>query len=381
MRGSRRKGRRPGDVGAADRCRPRPAHRPVPTAQRVFEGTAREADAKLAELTVEAGRGRVQSGAHTVAELMERGLEQVASEGLERSTRRGYRRVAENQIVPALGARRITRITAEDLDTFYRALAKKGYSSSTIKQTHAMLRRVFDTAVRWRWIGHNPARDARPPRVAKPDPVPVPPEVIPVLVEGAARHNPEPAAFIVLAADTGARRDELCALRWSKLDLLGARVHIDRAIGEDGAGAYEKDTTNHQHRTITLSPPTSAALVDHRERMEQRADACGTELAADGFVFSASPDGTVHWWPSNLDTSFRRLCRRLSLPDSVKLHGLRHTQLLDAGVPLRTVSGWVGHRNSSTTSTIYSRRIAETDERAAVVIGEGIWGQPNHVAP
>jgi hypothetical protein len=49
----------------------------------------------------------------------------------------------------------------------------------TIKQSHAVLRRVFDTAVRWRWIGHNPARDARPPRVAKPDPVPVPPEVTP----------------------------------------------------------------------------------------------------------------------------------------------------------------------------------------------------------
>jgi integrase len=384
MRGSRRKGRRPGtwelriDAGL-DPLTGRRRQRSV-----VFEGTAREADAKLAELTVEAGRGRLQSGAHALSELLERGLEQAASEGLERSTLRGYRRVAENQIAPALGARRITKITAEDLDAFYRALAKKGYSASTIKQSHAVLRRVFDTAVRWRWIGHNPARDARPPRVAKPDPVPVPPEVIPVLVEGAARHNPELAACIVLAADTGARRGELCALRWSKVDLLGSKLRIDRAIGEDGAGAYEKDTKNHQHRTITLSPPTLAVLVDHRRCMEQRAAACGTELAADGFVFSASPDGTVHWWPSNLDTSFRRLCRRLGLPDSVKLHGLRHTQvtqLLDAGVPLRTVSGRVGHLNSSTTSNIYSHWIAETDERAAVVIGERIWGQPKQMEP
>lgn len=235
-------------------------------------------------------------------------------------------------------------ITAEDLDTFYRGLAKKGYSASTIKQTHAVLRRVFDTAVRWKWTGYNPARDARPPRVATPDPVPVPPEVIPVLVEGAARHNPELAACLVLAADTGARRGELCGLRWSKVDLIGAKVRIDRAIGEDGA-AYEKDTKNHQHRTITLSPPTLAVLRDHRLRMEQRAAACGTDLAADGFVFSASPDGTVFWWPSNLDTSFRRLCRRLGLPDAVKLHGLRHTQvtqLLDAGVPCARSAGGSG---------------------------------------
>jgi hypothetical protein len=39
--------------------------------------------------------------------------------GLERSTLRGYCGVAENQIGPALGARRISKITAEDLDTFY----------------------------------------------------------------------------------------------------------------------------------------------------------------------------------------------------------------------------------------------------------------------
>jgi integrase len=347
----------------------------------VFQGTAREADARLAELTVEAGRGRLQAGAHTLCELLERSLEQAASEGLERSTLRGYRRVAENQIVPALGSRRITKITAEDLDTFYRALAKKGYSASTIKQTHAVLRRVFDTAMRWRWIGYNPARDARPPRVATSNPVPVPPEMIPVLVEGAARHNPELAACIVLAADTGARRGELCGLRWSKVDLVDGKVRIDRAIGEDGA-AYEKDTKNHQHRTITLSPPTLAVLIDHRERMAQRASACDMQLAADGFVFSPSPDGSDYWWPSNLDSNFRRLCRRLGLPDSVKLHGLRHTQvtqLLDAGVPLRTVSGRVGHLNSSTTSNIYSHWIAETDERAAVVIGERIWGQPKKV--
>ena len=84
--------------------------------------------------------------------------------------------------------------------------------------------------------------------------------------------------------------------------------------------------------------------------------ACGMSLGADSFVFTSSPDGSVQWWPSNLDARFRRLRRRLGLPEWVKLHGLRHTQvtqLLDAGVPLRTVSGRVGHRNPSTTTNIY----------------------------
>lgn len=49
------------------------------------------------------------------------------------------------------------------------------------------------------------------------------------------------------------------------------------------------------------------------------------------------------------------------------------TQLLDAGVPLRTVSGRVGHRDPSTTTNIYSHWIAETDERAADVVADRIW--------
>jgi integrase len=234
---------------------------------------------------------------------------------------------------------------------------------------------VFETTVRWKWLSYNPVRDARPPRVAKPEPVPVPPEVIPVLIEEAAKHNPELAACIVLAADTGARRGELCGLRWSKIDLTLGKVRFDRSIAED-AGVYEKDIKNHQHRTVTLSAPALDVLRHHRAAMAERAIACGVGLASDAFVFSSAADGSVPWWPSNLNTSFRRLCRRAGVPDSVKLHGLRHTQvtqLLDAGVPLRTVSGRVGHRNPSTTTNIYSHWIAESDERAAAVVSDRIW--------
>ena len=117
-------------------------------------------------------------------------------------------------------------------------------------------------------------------------------------------------------------------------------------MGEDG-DIYEKDTKNHQHRTIALSPRTLEVMRHHRARMAERALACGMSLGEDSFVFTSSPDGSIQWWPSNLDARFRRLRRRLGLPEWVKLHGLRHTQvtqLLDAGVPLRTVSGRVGHR-------------------------------------
>jgi integrase len=167
---------------------------------------------------------------------------------------------------------------------------------------------------------------------------------------------------------------ELCGLRWSKIDFGLGKARFDRSIAEDGC--YEKDIKNHQHRTVTLSAPAPEVLRHHRAAMAERAIACGVGLASDAFVFSSAADGSVPWWPSNLNTSFRRLCRPAGVPDSVKLHGLRHTQvtqLLDAGVPLRTVSGRVGHRNPSTTTNIYSHWIAESDERAAAVVSDRTW--------
>ena len=155
-------------------------------------------------------------------------------------------------------------------------------------------------------------------------------------------------------------------------------MRFERSIGE-ADGVYEKDTKNHQHRTVSLSPMAVDVLRTHRSAMRQRALACGVHLVEDAFVFSGAADCSTFWWPSNLNHSFARLRDRAGLPKSVKLHGLRHTQvtqLLDAGVPVRTVSGRVGHRNPSTTNNIYSHWVAETDERAASVVQDRIWTNP-----
>jgi hypothetical protein len=44
------------------------------------------------------------------------------------------------------------------------------------------------------------------------------------------------------------------------------------------------------------------------------------------------------------------------------------TRLFDAGVPVRSVSGRVGHRNPSTTTNIYAHWIQESDAMAAAAV-------------
>ena len=64
---------------------------------------------------------------------------------------------------------------------------------------------------------------------------------------------------------------------------------------------------------------------------------------------------------------YRRLATRNGLR-STRIHSLRHytaTELLSAGVDLRTVSGRLGHASGSTTLRFYAAWLEEADRRAA----------------
>lgn len=57
----------------------------------------------------------------------------------------------------------------------------------------------------------------------------------------------------------------------------------------------------------------------------------------------------------------------------IPLHGLRHTAatlLIANGVDVRTVSGRLGHANTSTTLNIYAHTLEEFDRKASDVLEE-----------
>jgi len=175
-----------------------------------------------------------------------------------------------------------------------------------------------------------------------------------------------------VSATTGARRGELCGLRWRSADLVDATVTISRAIVEGERGALvEKDTKTHSARRIALDPQTAEELSTHRSRCAERALACGASLGEDAYVFSRSPDGTKPLVPTDVTNGFIRVRRQVGL-DHVRLHDLRHfaaTRLLAAGVPVRTVSGRLGHANAATTLGVYAHFLEASDRDAANTLG------------
>ena len=195
----------------------------------------------------------------------------------------------------------------------------------------------------------------------------------------AAEQSPELACYLLVAAATGARRSEVIALRWSNINFAAAVVSIERGVVFGPDGLVEKDTKTHAARRVALDAATLATLAAHRASMTARAEACGEELVTDAFVFSNSIDGSDCWFPDSVSRSFRRLCAKEGLRN-VRLHDLRHfvaTQLLGAGVDVRTVAGRLGHRNAATTLNVYAHFLEQTDRTAADIIGRVIAGDPS----
>ncbi len=182
----------------------------------------------------------------------------------------------------------------------------------------------------------------------------------------------------MLAAATGARRSELVALRWRNVDVPEGVVRIERGVVMGPTGLVEKDTKTHAARRVALDDGTVQLLAAHRARMAARAAMCRVELTEDAFVFSNSGDGSGSWFPDSVTRAFKRLCITEGLPDA-RLHDLRHfaSQLLSAGVDVRTVAGRLGHRNAATTLNVYAHFLEQADRSAADVIGRVIAAEPD----
>ncbi|WP_169739705.1 tyrosine-type recombinase/integrase [Amycolatopsis taiwanensis] len=243
---------------------------------------------------------------------------------------------------------------------------------------HFLLSGALTRAVKWGWITTgNPASTAEPPPEPNPDPQPPTPEEAARIVNEAWK-DPEWGTLVWLAMTTGARRAELCALRWKHVSLSLGTISVRRSVDQNGAETAEKGTKTHQHRRIALDPDTIAVLTEHRQRWKTRVASLGLSLSDEAFVFSLTPDGSKSMKPNTVTQRYGRLAARLGIATTI--HKLRHfsaTELIAAGVDPRTVGGRLGHAGGgSTTLRVYSAWVAESDQRAANMLATRMPSRP-----
>ena len=116
-------------------------------------------------------------------------------------------------------------------------------------------------------------------------------------------------------------------------------------------------------------PTTVGLLRAYRRQCEEDADASACRSRVRAAVLR-EPDHSTWLTPSSVSQRFARMCARLGW--DMNIHELRHysaTELISAGVDVRTVAGRLGHGGGGTTTLrTYAAWVSEADQRAAGTI-------------
>lgn len=169
---------------------------------------------------------------------------------------------------------------------------------ASIRKVHFCLSGALSRAVRRGWISVNPLDAAEPPGGVPNNPQPPTAEQAAAIVVAAFAVDLGWGVLVWLAMVTGARRGELCALRWDSLDRERAVLAIRSSIAQEGSATWEKDTKTHQQRRIALDETTVALLDAYRRACDHAASELDSALVPSSRLFSTDP------------TTARGCCRR-----------------------------------------------------------------------
>jgi integrase len=175
--------------------------------------------------------GKVSHDDPPLAELLERWMEHIAELGRADTTLYHYRQYIDREIDPVLGAIRLSRLKALDIDRLYTKLRKRGLAPATIRQIHAILRASLNQAERWGLVQRNVAKLASAPSQPQPQREQHPPSVdeVVALMVAAKRVDPLFGLYIRGMVATGARRAEVGGLRWTDVDFDLGALTVERS--------------------------------------------------------------------------------------------------------------------------------------------------------
>lgn len=308
--------------------------------------TRRAAEAELRRLIAEVRPIIPASEALTIGEVGRRYLTHMERMGRKLSTRTAVESTLRVHLEPFFGERPISSVTHEDVIDLMTLMESKDIEPKTIRNQLGTLSAIFNYAKgpRRRWATSNPCEGLELPSVPAHEGFRyLELEQLDALVSH-AQAGPYEALDRVLyrtAAMTGLRLGELIALRWRDVDWTASaiRVRSNYVCGEFGTP---------KSRRSTRSVPMADEVAGELERFYKASG----EPADDELVFP-SPKGSGG--PLDKCATLRRMRRALraaGLDETHRFHDLRHTfgtAMAAAGVPMRTLQEWMGHRDIQTT--------------------------------
>jgi integrase len=355
-----------------------------------FRGTKTEAQAHLTELLRASNRGEfVERSRITFGEWLREWLEKAIKPPARRAgTYATYRHVIETKLIPALGALRLQELKAADLKRYY--TKQEQLSASTLAQHHAIAHGALKAAAIEGLVSRNVAaivvgkpaarRDAERLRLNCWDE-----DEARTFLSAAKAAGPQLAALLALALDSGARKGELCALRWQDVDLERGTVTIARQLLQPGRNPTFGPPKNGKPRSVDLAPET-VELLKAQKQSQAALKMRNRHAYHDLKLVFAKEWGDLHGRQDSLglplqsnnlgQREFARVVEAAGVR-RIAFHGLRHTSatlLLKAGVAPHVVQQRLGHKRIEMTLGIYAHALPAMQQDAARRLGELLYG-------
>jgi integrase len=273
----------------------------------------------------------------------------------------------------------LQQLQAIEIDTLYAGLTTK-LKPRTAHHVHTVFNACLGTAERKGLVVASPmARVEKVPSPGEGDHgMALDADELRRLLEG-FRGSPL-YSIVAVAVFTGARRNEILALRWTDVDAVEKTLRIERALEETKAGlTFKAPKTKRGTRTITIDDELVSLLLAQREHHQRlmagvpdgtRVDLALVKLPEDALIFPSPVSLTRPRDPHAVTRGFVRRARKLGFA-KLRFHDLRGTHetlLLDAGVPVHVVAARCGH-DPAVLLRSYAKRTKKADTSAAAVIG------------
>lgn len=370
----------------------------------VYGKTRDEVADKLTEMQEKTRQG-IPAASSTMAfgDYLTYWLAAIAPERLKPSTLNSYEGLTRLYIRPALGKKKLNRLTPADVRRFLTEFktsclcclrgadkerpedkrsccavgrcCKRLPSARTVQYIHAVLRSALQQAMREELIARNVARIVETPTVTPKEVRPLNTTEARLLLKAAQPHRLY--ALWLLLVSTGLRRGEALALTWSDVDLTNGQLRVRRNVQRIRRELlFGTPKTMRSVRTVPLPRHCVRALRKHREQQEQERKVAGkkwqpTPGQPDGLIFTTVTGRVTD--PRSLNRMLTILCRDAHVP-RVRVHDLRHTcasLLLAQGVDARTIMEMLGHSTITMTLDTYAH-VMDTTLRSAAERMDGV---------
>lgn len=264
------------------------------------------------------------------------------------STIAAYILLLENHINPAFG--KSCFINEQDVQSFVLKKNAAGLSQKTVKDMLIVLKMVIKFGAKHGWMQYQDW-SIKYPTEQKGKEL----EVLSIshqkkLMQYVTDNFTFRNLGIYICLSTGMRIGEVCALKWSDIDVGTETIHVNRTIER----IYIIEGNERRTELVIGSPKTKNSIreIPISKELMKLIRPLKKLMNDDYFVITNEAKPTE---PRTYRNYYKQLLKQLGIPD-LKFHGLRHsfaTRCIESKCDYKTVSVILGHANISTTLNLY----------------------------